>query len=118
MQDTDAAIQYFAFDPAWQTGSTKGALGGTTTWTSDGAGDAQLSIDAVEIGVVMPLEPSGGHATVQFGFQSQIVDLSASSWQPRHVVALQDFGGLGTQQVHIQPRGDGRVDLDEVIVLN
>jgi hypothetical protein len=80
--------------------------------------DAQLSIDAVEIGVVMPLEPSGGHATVQFGFQSQIVDLSASSWQPRHVVALQDFGGLGTQQVHIQPRGDGRVDLDEVIVLN
>jgi len=118
IQDTDPAVQYFAYDPAWQTGSTKGALGGTTTWTSDGSADAQLSIDAIEIGVVMPLEPSGGHATVQLGFQSQTVDLSASSWQPRQVVALQDFGGLGTQQVHIQPRGDGRIDLDEVIVLH
>ena len=118
IQDTDAAVQYSAFDPPWQTGSTKGALDGTTTWTSDPQADAQLSIDAAEIGVVMPLEPSGGHATVRFGFQSETVDLSASSWQPRQVVAVQDFGGLGTQDVHIQPRGDGRVDFDEVIVLH
>lgn len=118
IQDTDPLIQYYGgFPTGWQTGPTKGAAGGTTTWTTDGWAAADLGTEAIAIGVVMPLEPSGGHATVQLGYSSQTIDLSASTWQPRQVVAVQDVAGLGTQRVGIQAWGDGRVDLDEIIVL-
>jgi hypothetical protein len=118
IQDTDPAISYSAFDDPWVAGSSKGALGGTTTSSGDPFGNAVLSTDAVEIGVVMPREPGGGHASVRFGFfAGDTFDLSASTWQPRQVIAVWDFGELGTQEVQVQPQGDGRIDIDEFIVL-
>jgi hypothetical protein len=118
IQDTDAQIQYSADEDGWRTASSKGALGGTTTWANDSTADASLSIDAAEIAIVMPHEPGGGTGSVGFNGDYRSVALSAGSWQPRQVVALRDFGGVGTQQVDIRPSGDGRVDLDEIVILH
>jgi len=118
IQNDDPSIQYAADLEGWQTGASKGALGGTTTWSSDSSAAAYLSPEAREIGVVMPLEPSGGQATIQFGFRSERVDLSAGTWQPRRVVAIRDFGDVEIQQVTVQPLGDGRIDIDEFVILH
>jgi hypothetical protein len=118
VQNTDPAVFYNAFGDGWHTGASKGALG-STTWANDSSAMAELSTEAIEIGVVMPREPSGGHASIGFGFYgSQFVDLSAGSWQPREVVAIQNFGGLGIHTVDVTSQGDGRIDLDEIIVLH
>ena len=116
-QDTDASIQYTAYGDGWQTGASKGALGGSTTWANDSSADALLSVEARQVGIVMPREPSGGHAFIQLGYSGTEVDLAAGSWQPRQMVAIQDFGGVGTQQIDIRSEGDGRIDLDEIVVL-
>lgn len=117
-QDTDASIQYTAYGDGWQTGASKGALGGSTTWANDSSADALLSVEARQVGIVMPREPSGGHAFIQLGYSGTEVDLAAGSWQPRQMVAIQDFGGVGTQQIDIRSEGDGRIDLDEIVVLH
>ncbi|HEX5239796.1 MAG TPA: CHRD domain-containing protein [Candidatus Limnocylindrales bacterium] len=118
IQDTDPSIVYGVNVDGWHVAATKGALGGTTSWASDGS-SVELTTDATEIGVVMPREPSGGHASIQFGCcDGSTVDLSGGSWQPRQVVAVHNFFGLGSQTVDVTSWGDGRIDLDEFIVLH
>jgi hypothetical protein len=118
IQDTDPSIVYGVDIDGWHTASTKGALGGTTTWASDYS-SAELTTDAIQVGVVMPLEPGGGDAFIRFSpYDAQGVNLAAGSWQPRQVVAIHSYGGLGTQTIDVNAQSDGRIDLDEFIVLH
>lgn len=42
----------------------------------------------------------------------------ATTFAPRQMVFLDNFGSLGTQNLLLQPDGNGRVDLDAIVVLH
>ena len=75
---------------------------------------------AAEIGLVMPLEPGGGDALLYFSGSGSPASLAlgATTFTPRQMVFLDNFGGLGTQNLELVRDGDGRIDLDAIVVLH
>jgi hypothetical protein len=119
LQDTDPAIQYSSSSGGWTTAKSQGAYGGTTTSSNDSTASAQVTLTASEIALIMPFEPGGGNALLYFNGPDSpaAVSVGAATFAPRQMVFLQNFGSLGTQDLVLRPDGNGRVDLDAIVIL-
>jgi hypothetical protein len=118
VQDSSSTITYSGSGGGWTTAGSTGAYGGTTTSSSDSSGLASVVVTGNEIGLVMPLEPGGGHAVYQGPNGQQTINLLGSSLTPRQTILIDNFGSNSSQQLYLQPNGDGRIDLDAIVVLS
>jgi hypothetical protein len=120
LQDTNPAIQYTSSSGGWTTAKSQGAYGGTTTSSSDSTASAQVTVTAREIALIMPLEPAGGNALLYYNGPNSpaALSLGATTFAPRQLVFLANFGSLGTQNLLLRSGGTGRVDLDAIVVLH
>ena len=117
VQDSSPTITYTGSGGGWTTAASTGAYGGTTTSSSDSSALASVVVTGNEIGLVMPLEPGGGHAVYQGPNGQQTIHLLGSSLAPRQMIVIDNFGSNSSQQLYLQPDGDGRIDLDAIVVL-
>jgi hypothetical protein len=117
VQDSSPAITYTGSGGGWTTASSTGAYGGTTTSTSDPSALASVVVTATELGLVMPLEPGGGHASYEGPNGRQEFSLLGSSFSARQTILIDNFGSDSPQQLFLQPDGDGRIDLDAIVLL-
>lgn len=118
LQDTSPAIAYSGQNGGWTAAKSPGAYGGTTTSSSDGTALAQVTFTASEVALVMPLGPAAGTAFLQVDTSFQTLGLGAATYQPRQEVYTQAFGFVGTHTLQLQPSGNGRIDLDAIVILH
>jgi hypothetical protein len=107
-----------AYTGPWLTAYHPGALNGKTRYTSSASRRVLVRFIGRDVGWVATRTTASGHAEVRIdGASVGIVQLDRATTSYRQLVLGRDLAAGGWHTIEIRPLGDGRVDLDALVIL-
>jgi len=114
-QETNTIAKYIG---SWTTVVNPAASGGSTRAATASDRKVTVTFTGHDIGWVTTRRTSSGRAEVRVdGVLIATVDLDTTTDSFRQLVFARHFSSLAQHTLEIRPLGDGRVDLDAVVVL-
>jgi hypothetical protein len=114
-QETSTIARYTG---SWSRTVSSHLSGGASRYASSSTRRVTVTFTGREVAWVATKRTTGGRAEVRIdGVLVGTVDLDATSTQYRRIVFRRGFATRGTHTLEIRPLGDGRVELDAIIVL-
>jgi hypothetical protein len=115
VQDRSTAV---AYSGTWRKALYSGASGGSTTYARAANARARIVFSGRAVAIVAPTGPTRGSARLYIdGLYRGTISFRSSRGNSRVVVVSTTFPTLATHTVQLRLVGNGRVDLDAVVVL-